>query len=344
MITAEALYEKLKHVKVGANTCVFTPEKCQQIAPIINEINTLKRQQNAVILAHSYVSPEIVYGVADYVGDSYELSKYAKTTDAQTIVFTAVKFMAETAKLLNPEKQVLVPSKNNGCSLADSITGEDVRRLKDQFPEHTFVCYINTTADVKAECDVCVTSSNVYDIVEAIPNDKIYFLPDRLMGENVKNELARRGVAKTIDWWHGTCYVHEAYDPEMIDFLRLEHPGLKVLSHPECGAGVLSASDFVGSTSQMVDYVKKTDADAFFMLTECGLTNRIQVELPQKTFVGACTMCKYMKSNTLEDIRRVLQSAEPADTIVLSKETQLKALHCIDAMFEYTERAALKKR
>ncbi|MBT5855393.1 quinolinate synthase NadA [bacterium] len=310
------------------------------MAPLINSINALKAEKNAIILAHSYVSPEIIHGVADYVGDSYELSKKAKEDDADTIVFSAVKFMAETAKIISPSKEVLVPNKLNGCSLADSVTGENVRALKLQFPDHAFVCYINTTADVKAECDVCVTSSNVYDIIEAFPNDKIYFLPDRLMGENVVAELHRRGSQKQIEIYkNGTCYVHEEYDPEMIEFIRLEHPGVAVVSHPECSSKVLDHSDFVGSTSQMINHVKESDLSTFYMLTECGLSSRLQLEVPEKTFVGSCTMCKYMKSNTLADILRVMDSPDPEDIISLAPAIIKASQSCIDAMFHYAELA-----
>lgn len=335
-ITPNELFEKLKHVKVGASTCLFTKEKCQQLAPQINEINQLKKEKNAIILAHSYVSPEILYGVADFMGDSYELSKAARDSTADTIVFSAVKFMADTAKLLSPDKKVLVPSKNNGCSLADSITGKDVKKLKAEYPDYTFVCYINTTADVKAQCDVCVTSSNVYKIVEKIPNKNIYFLPDKLMAQNVIADFKKRGVEKNIKYWDGTCYVHEEYDTDMIDFLRVEYPGLEVLSHPECNTDVLNHSDYVGSTSQMINYVKDSKKDTFFMLTECGLTNRLQTEVPEKKFVGSCTMCRYMKSNTLADIKRVLTTPDAEDIISIDTTTRSKAIRCIEEMFRYT--------
>lgn len=337
MITADALFEKLQHVKLGGDTCLFTLEKCQELAPIINEINQLKKEKNAIILAHSYLSPDIIYGVADFVGDSYELSKKAQSSSADIIVFAAVKFMAETAKLLSPNKEVLIPSQLNGCSLADSITGTQVRDLKQQYPDYTFVCYINTTADVKAECDVTVTSSNVYKIIEAIPNDKIFFLPDKLMGENVIAHLKKNNIPKTIRLWDGTCYVHEEYDPDVISYLRLEHPDLKVVSHPECSSGVLLESDFVGSTSQMMKYVKETDAKAYFLLTECGLTSRLQLEVPSKTFVGSCTMCRYMKSNSLAGILNVLKNPTDQDRIEVSQEVREKALASINAMFTYSE-------
>lgn len=335
MMTPESLYEKLKDIKIGGNTCLYTKEKCEEITPIINKINALKKEKNAIILAHSYVTPDIIYGVADHVGDSYELSKAAKSTSAGTIVFSAVKFMAETAKLLNPDKHVLLPTKNGGCTLADSITGADVAALRASHPDYTFVCYINTTADVKAQCDVCVTSSNVYKIIENLPNDKIYFLPDKLMGKNVEDEMKKRGVKKTIKYTDGTCYVHEAYDPEMIQFLKLEHPGLEVLAHPECNSGVLGQSDYIGSTSQILSHVRESKKDAFFILSECGLVSRLQSENPEKKYIGSCTICKYMKSNSLAQILKTLEDPDDEDVINIEKETQEKALHCINEMFRY---------
>lgn len=334
-LTKESLYEKLRHVESGG--CRITPERIEKILPIIQEINHLKKEKNAVILAHSYVNSEIVYGVADFTGDSYKLSKDAKGTTADTIVFAAVRFMAETAKILNPDKEVLIPSEPNGCSLADSITGDDVRRLKKENPGYTFICYINTTADVKAECDVCVTSSNVYDIVERYPSDKIFFVPDKLMGKNVIAEMERRGVKKDIQLYDGVCYVHETYDERAIFSMREKYPGLKVVSHPECNPQVAMASDFVGSTGEMLKYVKNSPDTRFLMLTECGLANRLEVEAPGKKFVGSCTLCKYMKANSLTDILRVLRGPKPADRVLLDETIRQKALRSIERMFEYAE-------
>ena len=338
MITSEQLHEKLKHVTIGGTSCRYPKEKCDELTPLINKINELKKEKNAVILVHSYVSPEIVYGVADFTGDSYALSKNAMDADADIIVFVAVKFMGDTAKILNPDKEVLIPSELNGCSLADSITGEDVRKLKADHPDYTFMCYINTTADVKAECDVCVTSGNVYDIVEKYPSDKIFFLPDKLMGLNIIEEMKERGVEKDIKLWHGTCYVHEEYDPEMIEYLRLTNKNMRVLAHPECSPGVLNHSDFVGSTSQLLDYMQTADAESYLMLTECGLSSRLQVEMPQVKFVGSCSMCKYMKSNTLQDVLRVLENPVEKDYIRIDEDVRKKALHCIEQMFEFAEK------
>jgi quinolinate synthase len=307
------------------------------LLPAIERIEKLKHEKNAIILAHNYVAPQIFYGVADYTGDSYGLSKKAKESDADVIVFAAVRFMAETAKILNPKKIVLDPNPNGGCSLADGITNTDVINLRQQFPDHTFVCYINTTASVKAECDVCVTSSNVYKIIEKIPNDKIYFLPDKLMGENVIQNLKKKGVKKNIKLWEGTCYVHEEYQPENIDQVRKNFNGIEVLVHPECSSAVVNKADYIGSTSQMLNHVRKSDRDSFFLLTECGLTGVLQSEFPQKTFAGGCTMCKYMKSNSLEDILNVLENPSPKNIIKIDLDTQKRALQCVNRMFEYAD-------
>lgn len=337
MVTAEKLYEKLKAIHVGNPICQFTKENCELLLPAIERIEKLKHEKNAIILAHNYVAPQIFYSVADYTGDSYGLSKKAKESDADVIVFSAVRFMAETAKILNPKKIVLDPNPNGGCSLADGITNTDVINLRQQFPDHTFVCYINTTASVKAECDVCVTSSNVYKIIEKIPNDKIYFLPDKLMGENVIQNLKKKGVKKNIELWEGTCYVHEEYQPENIDQVRKNFNGIEVLVHPECSSAVVNKADYIGSTSQMLNHVRKSDRDSFFLLTECGLTGVLQSEFPQKTFAGGCTMCKYMKSNSLEDILNVLENPSPQNIIKIDLDTQKRALQCVNRMFEYAD-------
>lgn len=341
-MTAEELYRKLRDVKVNGAFCAYSLEKCASLVPTINLINELKKTRDAVILAHSYVAPEIVYGVADFTGDSYGLSKDAMGTQARTIVFAAVRFMGETAKILNPDKEVLIPGLETGCTLADAVTGDDVRRLRRQYPDHAFVCYINTTADVKAECDVCVTSSNVYDIVERYPSDRILFLPDKLMGRNLQDEMARRGVKKDIVLYDGVCYVHEQYDPEMVRYMRLKFPDLEVVSHPECSAPVAGSSDYVGSTSQILTHIGKSKRENFLVLTECGLINRLEAEHPTKKFVGACTLCKYMKSNSLEGILRVLVKPRPEDRVEIAEDVRQRALQCINAMFQYAEPAVAR--
>ena len=337
MITAEQLYEKLRPIRVGSPLCEFNREHCEGFLPTIQRIEELKKEKNAIILAHNYVAPEILYGVADHTGDSYGLAKIARQSTAEVIVFPAVRFMAETAKVLSPHKTVLDPNPNGGCSLADGINAGDVRRLRQEYPDHTFVCYINTTAEVKALCDVCVTSSNVYKIIQAIDNDNIYFLPDKLMGQNVIDHLESKGVKKNIAVYDGTCYVHEEYAPDAIDFVRQNNPGVDVLVHPECHPGVVQKANYVGSTSGMLNHVRESDGDSFFLLTECGLTGILQSEFPDKRFVGSCTMCKYMKANSLSAVLAVLENPQPHQIIELSPEVQQRALRCVERMFEYAE-------
>jgi len=336
--TPEDLYATLKHIKVGGDACHYSLKKCAELVPIINEINDLKSAQNAVILAHSYVTPDVLYGVADFVGDSYVLSKNAMATNAKKIIFAAVRFMGETAQILNPDKEVLIPGQDDGCSLADGISHEDVLKLRKEYPEHTFVCYINTTAEVKAECDVCVTSANVYKVVEGIPNEKIYFLPDRMMGQNLVAEMEKRGIKKDIAYYRGACHVHEEFSPEEILRVRTEYPEATIVSHPECQPQVCQASDFVGSTSQMLTYMSQSPSRQFFMLTECGLSSRLQVEFPDKEFIGTCRVCKYMKSNTLAEILRVFKNPTDRDRVIMDEDLRRRAQKCIDAMFYYTEK------
>ena len=336
---AEQLYEKLKSIKLGGSTQRFLKEMCEERLPVINRIEALKKEKNAIVLAHNYVSPYIFYGAADYTGDSYGLAKKAQESSAEIIVFSAVRFMAETAKLVNPSKTVIDPNFNGGCSLADGITAEDVKRLRAEYPDHTFVCYINTTAEVKAHCDVCVTSSNVYSILERIENDRIYFLPDKLMGLNAINHLRSKGVEKRIDIYNGSCYVHEEYRPESVDLVRQNFPEAEILAHPECLPAVADKADYVGSTTGMLDRVRNSEKDDFFLLTECGLTDVLQSEFPDKRFVGSCTQCQYMKSNSLEDIAQVLENPRPDQIVELDPETLKNASLCVEQMFHYTRRA-----
>jgi len=308
-------------------------EACRRIAPLTLEINRLKQEQQAVILAHSYVEPEIIYGVADFKGDSYFLSQQARQASAKLIVFAGVVFMAETAKILCPAATVVVPDRASGCSLADSLTGAELRRLKSLYPDAAVVCYINSTAEVKAESDVCVTSGNVYDIIQKLPGRRILFVPDRLMAENVRGELKRRGVDKEIISSDGTCIVHDAFDAAHVADARSRFPGLKVVAHPECPPEVAAAADFVGSTGAMMKYVKQTPAPYFLMLTECGLVGRLQVEAPEKHFIGGCRLCPYMKLNSLEKVRDALRAPRPDQIITLNPEVARRAARSIERMF-----------
>jgi len=330
---AKRLLCSLMHVECSTGR-KWNIENCREIAPLTLEINRLKKEKNAVILTHSYVEPEIIYGVGDFAGDSYYLSDKAREAKADMIVFAGVVFMAETAKILSPNAEVVVPDRGSGCTLADSITGEDVRRLKGLYPDAAVVCYINSTAEVKAESDVCVTSSNVFDIVAALPQQRILFVPDRLMADNLRHELESRGVDKEIVSSDGTCVVHEEFTPEQIAEAREIFPGLKVVAHPECTPEVAEIADFVGSTSAMMNYVRSSQAPYYLMLTECGLVGRLAVEEPEKNFIGGCRLCPYMKMNSLEKIRDALAHPRPDQIITLDEDLRLRAARCIDRMFE----------
>ena len=332
---AERLFVQLMNVHCQPGV-TWSLDECRRIAPLTAEIMELKREKNAVILAHSYVGPEIVYGVADFKSDSYALALEARNANAPVIVFAGVVFMAETAKVICPDSEVLVPDLASGCSLADSLTGDALRTLKQQHPGAAVVCYINSSAEVKAESDVCVTSSNVYDIVEALPERKILFVPDRLMADNIRGEMASRGVDKEIVSSDGTCLVHDQFTPELIERERKRYPDLQVVSHPECTTDITERSDFVGSTGKMMQYVTDSASDYYMMLTECGLVSRLEAENPQKHFISGCKLCPYMKLNSLEKIRDVLVSPRPEQVIELDPEIADAARRSIDRMFDMT--------
>jgi quinolinate synthase len=263
----------------------------------------------------------------------------AREAKARVIVFAGVVFMAETAKIISPEATVVVPDRHSGCSLADSLTGEDVRKLKELYPDAAVVCYINSTAEVKAESDVCVTSGNVYDIVAGLQQQRILFVPDRLMAENVRTELKRRGVDKELISSDGTCIVHDQFEAAAVAEARARFPGLKVVAHPECTPEVAAVADFVGSTGAMMKYVKTTSAPYFLMLTECGLVGRLQVEAPEKRFIGGCRLCPYMKLNSLEKIRDALAAPRPDQIVTLDEPLRLRAARSIERMFELTPKS-----
>lgn len=334
-ITAEEFHEKLQNIKNGAVGAVYSLERCREIVPIINSINRLKKEKDTVILAHSYVTPDILYGVADFTGDSYSLSKDAVSATQKTILFAAVKFMGETAKILNPSKNVIVPGSDPACSLADSITSDNIKELKKQYPGYAVMCYINTSAEVKAECDVCVTSSNVYKIIENYPSDKIIFVPDKLMGENIIAYLKKNNIKKDIVIFDGSCYVHEEFSTDSIAAVRGNNPDVVIVSHPECKPEVVDNSDFTGSTGQIIDYVKRTDFKKYMILSECGLGSRLEAEYPGKAFIGTCRLCKYMKSNTLENIYESLLAPREEQCIRISNDTLVKASICVQNMFRY---------
>lgn len=307
-----------------APTC-FTEADCQRIAPLTLEINKLKKKQNAVILAHSYQTPDIMYGVADYIGDSYGLSKIASQTDANKIIFCSVYFMGETAKILNPDKTVLVPTVS-GCSLAESITAENVRTLRKKHPGVPVVCYINTYAEVKAECDIVCTSANALRVIESLDNNEVIFIPDNLMGRNLQ-----KLTNKKLILWNGTCVVHEEFNPESIIKLRKQFPDAKILAHTECNPAVIDHADLAGSTTDIVNYVASHDDDVM-LITECGITDRVKTEFPERNIVGTCNLCPYMKKIKLEDILTALKNPTPEQIIEIDYDIMEKARKAVDKM------------
>lgn len=307
-------------------------------APLTLEINKLKREKNAVVLAHSYQTPDIMYGVGDYIGDSYQLSKIAQETRAEMIVFCGVRFMAETAKILNPGKKVLLPAFTAGCSLADSITAEDVRQLKRKYPGRPVVTYVNTTAEVKAEADSCCTSANALKIIESFKEQEIIFLPDELMAKNMQ-----KLTSKKLIYWKGRCIVHEDFKADKIKWFKNKHLGLQVMVHSECSPEVAEAADFVGGTEGMIRRVKSTPAAAYMLVTECGLNDRMKVEFPDKEFLGMCGLCPYMKQNTLALILQALKNPKPDQVIEIEEQVRVKAEKSLLKMFEITERLVTAK-
>ncbi|MFH1107507.1 MAG: quinolinate synthase NadA [Candidatus Micrarchaeota archaeon] len=319
---AKRLYSSLS--KLGWNK-----EVCQAYAPLTLEINNLKKRKNAVILAHSYQPPEIVYGVADFVGDSLGLSMEAARTKAKVIVFAGVRFMAETAKILSPTKKVYLPATDAGCSLAESITAADVRKLRKKHPGAGVVCYVNTDAAVKAECDACCTSANALEVVESMPQEKVIFLPDAFMARNVA-ALTK----KQIIGWDGKCVVHREFSADKIRALRKAHPGMKVLVHTECAPAVVKEADYAGGTGGMIGYAKASNASEFVMVTECGLSDRMRVELPGKKFLAMCSLCPFMRKNSLALIWQALAKPKKSQEIIVPKKTVARARRAIDYMMQ----------
>ena len=295
--------------------------------PLVEQINKLKKEKNAVILAHSYMTPEIYHCVADIVGDSLKLAKESQKAKADIIIMCGVHFMAETAKILNPDKKVLIPDMSAGCSLAESITGEDVRLLKQKYPGVPVVSYVNTSADVKAETDICCTSSNAVEIVESLGVDKVIFLPDEYLGKNV----AAQTNVKIITF-HGTCIVHERFTAEEIREYRKNYPGIVVLAHPECPPEVVAEADYTGSTSKMSNYVRDKQPKKVLMVTECSMSDNVAIENPNVEMIKPCNLCPYMKKITLQGIYNSLTNG--TDEVKLTDAVMDKARLSIKKMIE----------
>ena len=283
------LYERVKSVVPAIEWPVM--------APYIKAINELKKVRNAVILAHNYQTPEIYHCVADIVGDSLQLAKEATKTDAAVIVQCGVHFMAETSKILNPDKLVLIPDRRAGCSLAASITGADVRLLRQRYPGVPVVTYVNTSAEVKAESDICCTSSNALEVVESLGSDRVIFLPDQYLAKWVASQTAVKIIA-----WTGACEVHERFTGAEIREYREAHPGIEVIAHPECPPDVIAEADFTGSTAKMADWVKRKRPARVLLVTECSMAANVAAEAPDIEFVRPCNLCPHMKRITLPRI------------------------------------------
>jgi quinolinate synthase len=298
----QPLHAKVKHVIPDFEWPVFADDA--------DAILRLKRERNAVILAHNYQTPEIYHCVADLVGDSLALARMAMETNADVIVLAGVHFMAETAKLLNPEKTVLIPDLRAGCSLAESITAEDVRRLRRQYPGVPIVTYVNTSAAVKAASDICCTSGNARKVVESLGVPRVIMLPDEYLALNIAAE-----TKVEIITWNGHCEVHERFTPHEVQELREAYPGITVLAHPECPPEVVAAADFSGSTAVMADYVGKHKPKRVALLTECSMSDNVAVQNPQVEFIRPCNLCPHMRRITLKNIRRALEENKHEVTI-----------------------------
>ena len=305
---------------------------------LADKITALKREKNAVILAHYYTRPE-VQQVADFIGDSLALSQAAAATDADIILFAGVYFMAETAKVLSPGKKVLIPDPAAGCSLADSCSAADFRRFRERYPDHKVVAYVNTSVEVKALTDICCTSSNAVKIIRALEGQKILFAPDRNLGDYLKRVTGRDDIVL----WDGACHVHEKFSLEKILELKREHPDAKVLAHPECKKPVLLAADFVGSTAAIIDYVGSDGVKKYIIVTESGILFELQEKYPEIDFIPApptdstcgCNDCEYMKLVTLPKIYDALVNESPE--VVIDEEVRRRAEGSIRNMLDMSK-------
>jgi len=294
-------------------------------APLIHKINRLKKEKNAVVLAHNYQTPEIFHAVADIAADSLALAVEAEKTNADIIILCGVHFMAETAKLMNPNKKVLLPDMGAGCSLASSITGKDVRMLKEKYPGVPVVTYVNTSAEVKAESDICCTSANAVKVVESLGVNKVIFLPDQYMAKYVQTKTKVQIIS-----WIGTCIVHEKFSAQEIKDIKKQNPEIKILTHPECPPEVIAASDFTGSTSGMSKYVKNNQPKKVMLVTECSMSDNVQVDNPNVKFIRPCNLCPYMKTISLPKILECLE--KESNEILIPEMIIKKAQRAVERM------------
>ncbi len=314
---------------------VCSQKALPDIAALTLEINRLKKEKNAVICAHVYQRPEIILGTADFIGDSYKLAKDAVNVNAGKIIFCGVHFMAETAKILNPGKKVYLPALDAGCSLSESISASDIRKLKKMHPGAPVALYINTSAEAKAESDVIVTSANAEKILIKLfeKNKKVIFLPDKYMGANLAKKLGKK-PGKDIILWDGSCEVHEKFDVSMIKEQKKVFPGLVAMAHSECPSEIIKAVDFMGGTGDMMKYIENTNAAAYMLITECGMGELAVTKFPDKHFISLCRLCPYMKAVTLENILKTLEDLPEKKEITVPEKTAQKARLAIEKMFE----------
>ena len=340
-MSAEEMYRKLK-----ARLRDVVPDfELRAKAELAVAINRLKAEKNALVLGHNYMEPALYASIPDFTGDSLELCRKAAQTDRDIIVFCGVRFMAETAKILNPTKKVLLPSLEAGCSLAASITAADVRELRARFPGVPVVTYVNTYADVKAESDICCTSSNARAVVESLGTDTVIFLPDEFLARNVARETGKRIIFPTLGGarepadlldvqmigWRGRCEVHEQFTPDDVRSVRKQFPDVRVLAHPECSPEVVAEADFSGSTTAMIRYVERTNAPRFLLLTECAMGDNIMAANPGKEMLRLCSVrCPHMNRITLEDTLESLR--QERYEIDVPEEVRLRAARAVERM------------
>lgn len=323
MLPADSTLEQTKEYMLKKLEGIVPEVEIYLKADLVYEINRLKKEKDALILGHNYMEPALFNTIPDVVGDSLHLSIVAAKATQSIIIFCGVRFMAETAKILNPDKTVLLPAKEAGCSLASSITAQDIRDLKAAYPGIPVVAYVNTYADVKAEVDYCCTSGNAARVVEAIDSDQIIFLPDEFLAKNIANDTGKSVILATPNdkpkliekdsmvVWNGRCEVHDKFTVEDVKNARSQFDDIEVVAHPECSPEVVAASDYSGSTTAMVDYVKKSKKNRFLILTECSMGDNIMAENPEKELVGLCSVrCQHMNQITLEDTLHALRANE----------------------------------
>lgn len=313
---------------------VVTPMDWAIYAPYVKAINALKKERNAVILGHNYMTPEIFHGVSDFVGDSLQIAMKAQEVDADVIVQAGVHFMAETTKILCPEKTVLMPDMEAGCSLAESITADGIDEMRAKYPGAPVVTYVNTTAEVKAASDICCTSSNALQIVNAMESDTVIMTPDQYLAQNVANQSHKKVV-----YWPGSCIVHEQYTAQDLRDFRAWNPGTRLIAHPECPPDVVAEADFSGSTSGILKYVTDEKPEKAMLITECSMASNISDQLPEVDFVGPCNMCPYMKKISLEKILWVLHTGE--NEVFVDPEVGNQARASVQAMIDMSRKLGL---